>query len=200
VSETSGQREARRGSWKLAVVVACMFGFGFAMVPLYGAICQLTGLNGKNAGMLIKADVKQQVDPNRTVTMQFLTTVNGGRVWSFKPEQSQIAVHPGELYTVYFDATNQQDQAVVGQAVPSVAPWGAAKHLHKTECFCFSQQSFKAGEAKRMPVRFMLDPELPADVDTVTLSYTFFDVTALAQSAGKNQTNQTQNLTSSPRS
>jgi cytochrome c oxidase assembly protein subunit 11 len=199
VSET-GRQEARRGSWKLAVVVACMFGFGFAMVPLYGAICQLTGLNGKNAGMLVPATVKQQVDANRTVKVQFLTTVNGGRVWSFKADQAQIEVHPGQLYTVYFDAQNQQDKDVVGQAVPSVAPWEAARHLHKTECFCFSQQPFKAGEAKHMPVRFMVDPELPADVDTVTLSYTFFDVTALAQGAKSQTQNQTQKDTSSPRS
>jgi cytochrome c oxidase assembly protein subunit 11 len=197
MSDRTGRQEARRGSWKLAAVVACMFGFGFAMVPLYGAICQLTGLNGKNAGMLVKADVKQQVDASRTVKVEFLTTVNGGRVWKFAADQAQIEVHPGQLYTVYFDATNEQDQDVVGQAVPSVAPWDAAKHLHKTECFCFSQQPFKAGESKHMPVRFMLDPELPADVDTVTLSYTFFDVTSLAQGASKNST---LNQTSSPRS
>jgi cytochrome c oxidase assembly protein subunit 11 len=197
MSDRTGRQEARRGSWKLAAVVACMFGFGFAMVPLYGAICQLTGLNGKSAGMLVKADVKQQVDASRTVKVEFLTTVNGGRVWKFAADQAQIEVHPGQLYTVYFDATNEQDQDVVGQAVPSVAPWDAAKHLHKTECFCFSQQPFKAGESKHMPVRFMLDPELPADVDTVTLSYTFFDVTSLAQGASKNST---LNQTSSPRS
>ncbi|HZR36961.1 MAG TPA: cytochrome c oxidase assembly protein [Nevskia sp.] len=181
MSEDAGRKGARRGSWKLAGVVLFMFGFGFALVPLYGAICQLTGLNGKNAGMLVSADVKEQVDPNRTVKVQFLTTVNGGRVWSFSAEQPAVEVHPGQLVTVYFDARNQQDQEVVGQAVPSVAPWNAARHLHKTECFCFNQQPFKANEAKRMPVRFMLDPALPADVDTVTLSYTFFDVTELAQ-------------------
>ena len=181
MSEESGRKGARRGSWKLAAVVLFMFGFGFALVPLYGAICQLTGLNGKNKGMLAAADVKEQVDLNRTVKVQFLTTVNGGRVWSFSAEQPSLEVHPGQLVTVYFDAANQQDQDVVGQAVPSVAPWNAARHLHKTECFCFNQQPFKAGQAKRMPVRFMLDPALPADVDTVTLSYTFFDVTQLAQ-------------------
>ena len=181
MTDEAGRKGARRGSWKLAAVVLFMFGFGFALVPLYGAICQLTGLNGKSNGMLVASDVKERVDSSRTVKVQFLTTVNGGRVWSFSADQPQIEVHPGKLYTVYFDATNQQDKDVVGQAVPSVAPWNAAKHLHKTECFCFSQQPFKAGEMKHMPVRFTLDPELPADVDTVTLSYTFFDVTELAQ-------------------
>jgi len=181
LSEDTGRKGARRGSWKLALVVLFMFGFGFALVPLYGAICQLTGLNGKSAGLLAADARREQVDLSRTVKVQFMTTVNGGRVWSFSADQPEIEVHPGQLYTVYFDAKNQQDQDVVGQAVPSVAPWNAAKHLHKTECFCFSQQPFKAGEAKHMPVRFTLDPELPADVDTVTLSYTFFDVTELAQ-------------------
>ncbi len=190
MTESAGRTGARRGSWKLAAVVLLMFGFGFALVPLYGAICQLTGLNGKNTSLLAAGKVQEQVDRNRTVKVQFLTTVNGGRVWSFSADQAEIEVHPGQLYTVYFDAKNEQDQDVVGQAVPSVAPWNAAKHLHKTECFCFSQQAFKAGEARHMPVRFTLDPELPADVDTVTLSYTFFDVTELAQGAAKSKPQQ----------
>lgn len=168
---------------KLLAVVAGMFGFGYAMVPLYGAICQLTSLNGKSSGLLAAATVKEQVDAGRTVKVQFLTTVNGGRIWNFSAEQPSIEVHPGQLYTVYFDARNQQDQAVVGQAVPSVAPWNAAGHLHKTECFCFNRQAFAAGEDKRMPVRFTLDRELPAGVDTVTLSYTFFDITDSARQA-----------------
>ncbi len=181
MTDEAGRKGARRGSWKLAVVVLFMFGFGFALVPLYGAICQLTSLNGKNSSLVSAARITEQTDASRTVTVQFLATVNGGRTWNFKPEQAQVEVHPGKLYTVYFDAQNQEDQAVVGQAVPSVAPWNAAAHLHKTECFCFNQQAFAPDEDKRMPVRFMLDPELPADVDTVTLSYTFFDVTELAQ-------------------
>ena len=163
---------------KLLAVVAGMFGFGFALVPMYGAICQLTSLNGKSAGLVNAAQVTEQADDSRTVKVQFLATVNGGRIWSFKPEQAQVEVHPGKLYTVYFDAQNQQDEAVIGQAVPSVAPWNAAGHLHKTECFCFNQQAFAPDEDKRMPVRFMLDRALPAGVDTVTLSYTFFDITA----------------------
>ena len=179
----SGTGANRRSAWKLVVVVGLMFGFGFALVPLYGAICQLTGLNGRNQGMLVKANVQEQVDESRTVTMQFLTTANTGGEWTFAADQQQIEVHPGKLYTVYFDATNQRDRPVVGQAVPSVAPWNAAAHLHKTQCFCFNQQVFAAGEHKHMPVRFMLDTALPADVDTVTLSYSFFDRTEAAQSA-----------------
>lgn len=175
----------RRNVWKLLGVVVGMFGFGFALVPMYNALCQLTNLNGKDTGMLASSAVVEKPDPSRTVKVQFLTTVNGGRLYSFKPEQSSIDVHPGQLYTVNFVARNEQDQAAVGQAVPSVVPWNAARHLRKTECFCFNQQPFMANEEKRMPVRFMLDADLPADVQTVTLSYTFFDVTQLARDAGK---------------
>ena len=127
--------------------------------------------------------VTQAVDPSRTVTVEFVTTVNGSPQWQFKAEQASVTVHPGELRTVNFYAKNLQDKTLVAQAVPNIAPSTAASHLRKTECFCFRQQSFKAGEEKHMPVRFMLDPALPPDVDRVTLSYTFFDATALAQGA-----------------
>ncbi|TAJ51302.1 MAG: cytochrome c oxidase assembly protein [Nevskiaceae bacterium] len=178
-------RRKRRSVWELALLTVAMFGFGFAMVPLYNALCELTGLNGRDKGMQIVASVQEQPDLSREVTVQFLTVVNGGREWLFKPAVSEMKVHPGQLYTVSFTAENQLDQDVVGQAVPAVTPGKAAKHLKKTECFCFNQQPFKAREAKNMPVRFMLDPELPADVHTVTLSYTFFDVTELAQRSAK---------------
>jgi cytochrome c oxidase assembly protein subunit 11 len=177
------RKPARRTVWILTLVVAGMFGFGYALVPLYRAVCQLTGLNGRSASVL-SADTAQQatakVDDKRMVTVQFTTTVNGGRVWQFAPDQNQIRVHPGQLYTVYFTAQNMEDRKVIGQAVPSVVPWSAAGHLHKTECFCFSRQAFAANERKDMPVRFMIDPALPEEVDTVTLSYTFFDVTETA--------------------
>jgi cytochrome c oxidase assembly protein subunit 11 len=183
---------ARTNVWKLLAVVAAMFCFGFALVPMYNALCQLTNLNGKDTGMLVSANIKEKADLNRWVKVEFVTTVNGGRTWQFEPEQPSIEVHPGKLYTVNFRAKNQMDQSVVGQAVPSVAPWNAAKHLHKTECFCFNQQPFAALEEKHMPVRFMLDPELPADVETITLSYTFFDVTALAHGSANTSSKQPQ--------
>lgn len=170
-----------RGAWKWLLVVAGMFGFGYLLVPMYNAICQLVNLNGKDSAMLVPADqVVEREDATRTVRVEFLTTVNGGRVFSFKAEQPVVEVHPGKLYTVQFVAKNQLDEAIIGQAIPSVSPWNAARHLRKTECFCFNQQPFAANEEKRMPVRFMLDPELPADVETVTLSYTFFDATKYA--------------------
>jgi cytochrome c oxidase assembly protein subunit 11 len=181
MAESAGQQqEKRQHLWRLLLLVAGMFGFGFLLGPMYTAICEATGTNGKMK--VVASQIKAgAVDLNRTVTVEFVTTVNGGAPWKFSAEQASIQVHPGQLYTVKFFAKNLQDKDLVAQAVPNIAPWNAARHLRKTECFCFSQQPFKAGEEKHMPVRFMLDPELPASVDKVTLSYTFFDVTALAQ-------------------
>lgn len=172
---------AKRGQLlRLSTAAAGMFVFGFALVPLYDAVCDLTGFNGRSSGMALAADVTEQVDESRTVTVEFLTTVNGGQPWKFTSEIQRIEVHPGKLYTVNFVAQNPHDQAVMAQAVPSVTPWNAARYLKKTECFCFRQQPFAAHEEKHMPVRFMLERGLPADVDTVTLSYTMFDVTQIA--------------------
>jgi len=175
----------KRSLLEMSVFTAVMFGFGFAFAPLYSALCQLTGLNGRSESMLVASTLQSAPDLSRSVTVQLLTVVNGGREWRFKPMQSEIKVHPGEFVTVNFEAENLLDQDVVGQAVPAVSPGKAAKHVKKTECFCFTQQPFKAREKKIMPVRLMLDPELPKDLNTVTLSYTFFDVTELAQQSAK---------------
>lgn len=183
MTTTAAASEKRRHLWRLLGVTVAMFGFGFALIPMYRVVCQLVNLNGKDNGLLAATRVSQQPDLSREVTVQFTTTVNGGRDWGFRPEQPSIKVHPGELYTVYFDAQNPNAEQTVAQAVPSVTPWDAARYLKKTECFCFRQQTFEGGERKRMPVRFMLERELPAEVDTVTLSYTIFDVTAQARAA-----------------
>jgi cytochrome c oxidase assembly protein subunit 11 len=182
MSEPSGQpKEKRQHLWRLSLLVVGMFAFGYALVPMYNAICNATGVNGRMK--LVQSQVKAgQVDRSRTVTVEFVTTVNGSPLWKFSPDQPSIKVHPGELYTVNFYAKNLQDKTLIAQAVPNIAPGIAAPHLRKTECFCFSQQTFKPEEQKHMPVRFMLDPELPPGIDTVTLSYTFFDVTELAHS------------------
>jgi cytochrome c oxidase assembly protein subunit 11 len=176
----SRTRLSRQHGLRLVVVVIAMFGFGFALGPIYSALCKVTGINGKTSGMKADARTLPAIDTSRLVTVQFVTTVNGGRDWEFHAEQAEVQVHPGELATVIFHAKNTEDHDLVAQAVPNVAPWDAARHLRKTECFCFNNQPFKAGEVKEMPVRFMLDPDLPADVDVVTLSYTFFDVTESA--------------------
>ena len=167
---------------RLTGVTVAMFAFGFVvMPPLYDALCDLTGFNGRTSMLVNPADVTEQADASRLVTVEFLTTVNGGQPWTFTADTQRLRVHPGKLYTVNFTARNARDHAMVAQAVPSVTPWNATRHLKKTECFCFRQQPFAAGEEKRMPMVFMLDPELPAEVDTVTLSYTFFDATEFAQ-------------------
>jgi cytochrome c oxidase assembly protein subunit 11 len=172
---------ARQHHWlRLSALTLAMFGFGFALVPLYGLICDLTGYSGSTSMLVNPAEVTERPDATRLVTVEFMTTVNGGAPWTFTAETQRLQVHPGQLYTVNFLARNGHGRAVVAQATPNILPRSATKYLRKTECFCFRQQEFAAGEEKHMPVRFMLDPELPADVDTVTLSYTFFDAPQVA--------------------
>ena len=174
-------RRNRMHALRLMLVVLAMFGFGYALVPLYSVVCQLTGLNGKTTR--IGADEAQGYAPDtsRWVTVEFLGSVKAGLPWEFRPVVSRMRVHPGQLYDARFVATNLDTQALVGQAVPSVAPGEAARHFHKTECFCFTQQRFEPKETRELPLRFVIDPELPKHVKTVTLSYTFFDVTSTAK-------------------
>ena len=170
----------RNHGLRLLFVTAGMFGFGFATVPLYNKLCYAIGLNGRveNEASAVTPAV---VDKSRTVTVEFLTTVNGGRPWKFHADQATVQTHPGQFATVSFYMKNTQDHAIVAQAVPNVAPPEAAQYLRKSECFCFSQQAFAAGEERHMPVVFTLDPALPKDIDRITLAYTFFDVTDVAQ-------------------
>lgn len=173
-------RAVVRRHWvRLLFVTAGMFCFGFATVPLYDKLCYALGLNGKVANEAA-AVTMASVDRSRTVTVEFITTVNSGRSWKFKAEQAQVQVHPGEFATVAFTLENTEDHAIVAQAVPNIAPTDAAQYMRKTECFCFNRQTFAVGEKKRMPVVFMLDPALPDDIDRVTLAYTYFDVTDVA--------------------
>lgn len=172
-------KATRSHTLRLVAVTLAMFGFGFALVPLYNMLCDAYGINGKMKLEAAKS-VPAVVDLSRTVTVEFVTTVNGGQDWHFSAEKSSIDVHPGQLYTVNFYATNPVMEQRVAQAVPNIAPTDAAPHLHKTECFCFDNQAFAPDEGKTMPVVFMLDPELPLDIDRVTLSYTFFDVSSVA--------------------
>ena len=168
------------------ITAVVMFGLGFALVPLYEVVCEITGFNGRSEGLSLVASVDEAPVTDRTVRVEFLTSVNQGMPWQFASKRDSIEVNPGKLYTVEFTAENSTDRDMVGQARPSVAPWDAAKYLRKTECFCFNRQPMQAGESKVMPMRFMLDPELPAHVDTVTLSYTFFEVDAAESAAADN--------------
>ena len=165
----------RRLPWKLAGLVAAMFAFGFALVPLYDAFCAVTGLGGKTANAA-SAPLLAVADTSRTVRVELLGSVARGAPWDFHPVVSHVDVHPGETYTASFAARNRRDEQVVGQAVPSIEPGQAARYFKKFECFCFTTQPFAANEARELTVAFALDPALPRDVDTVSLSYTFYAV------------------------
>lgn len=163
----------------LAGVVVGMFGFGFALVPLYNTFCKTLGINGKTAQ--VAQAVSTTVDKTRWVTMEF-TAMNGdGIQWKFHPSVKRIKLHPGEMKRLTFYAENYSDHTMVVQAIPSVTPGIAAKYLKKTECFCFTQQTLNAHEAMNMPLLFHLDRDLPKQVKTLTLSYTLYDVTARAK-------------------
>jgi cytochrome c oxidase assembly protein subunit 11 len=158
---------------KLLLVVVGMFGFGFALVPLYDVFCDLTGLNGKTATEAVTSD-QFEVDTSRMVKVEFLANLNAGMPWEFKPVTHEMEVNPGKPMQVTYIARNLTGQDIIGQAVPSVSPGQAARYFQKTECFCFTEQVLKAGEEKLMPVTFIVDPDLPEDVREISLSYTFF--------------------------
>lgn len=165
----------RRTVGKAVLAVVAMFGFGYALVPLYDIFCDITGLNGKTRNEAVAAsDVTGPVDAQRTVTVEFVASTNRDAPWDFKPSVVRMQVHPGQFYETSFIARNLTMQALTGHAVPSVAPGRAATHFQKIECFCFNQQEFGPQESKDMPLVFRINPGLARDVDTVTLSYTFF--------------------------
>jgi cytochrome c oxidase assembly protein subunit 11 len=174
------RRENVRMVGKLAIVVAGMFGFGYALVPIYKAICEFTGVNilaiGERdvPGRSSAALVNTQVDSSRTITVEFDANVRGP--WGFKPAQRSLQVHPGEMATVMYEFENVQDRRMSAQAIPSYAPRQAAAHFNKLECFCFNEYTLAPGEKKSWPVVFVIDPKLSKDVTTITLSYTFFEV------------------------
>lgn len=161
---------------KLSVLVLLMFGFGFAMVPIYRAICEVTGVN-----LLTKADPSAQrwanntqIDTSRRITVEF--DANRAGSFQFMPEKRSVEVHPGELVTIHYRLVNTEARAMAGQAIPSYAPTVSAQYFHKLECFCFKQQELQANEARSFPVVFVVDPRLPENVNTITLSYAFFGV------------------------
>lgn len=171
----SAALDNRRLVVRLLLVVAGMFAFGFALVPIYDVMCQAFGINGKTAGAY---QGEQSVDEARQVRVQFLATNAADMVWEFQPLADEVAVHPGAVSEMRFVAFNPTDKPMTAQAIPSVAPSKAAAFFHKTECFCFTQQVLQPGERIEMPVRFIVDRDLPADVRHLTLAYTLFDITA----------------------
>lgn len=159
----------------LVVLTFAMFGFGYALVPLYDVFCDITGLGGKTGRLSVEAAELAQTDESRSVTVEFVTNVNSALPWQFRPNVAKVKVHPGKETLVFFEAVNNESYPITGHAVPSVAPNAMARYLNKTECFCFTQQVLAAGETKIMPVRFIVDPDLPDHVRTLTLAYTFFE-------------------------
>jgi cytochrome c oxidase assembly protein subunit 11 len=179
------RRENIRMTAKLLVIAAGMFGFGYALVPLYRAICQVTGVNilavselqvpgGATGGKDVRVPDNSQVDMSRTITVEFDANVRG--LWDFKPAVSTMQVHPGELHTVMYEFQNVQNRRMSAQAIPSYAPQQAERYFNKLQCFCFNQYTLDPGEKKEWPVVFVIDPKISRDVKTITLSYTFFEV------------------------
>ena len=159
--------------WKIAALSVVMFAFGFfALPPLYETFCEITGFGGKTATSA--ATQAARPDPSRTVRIEFTSAVARGAPFTLEPEVSHMEVHPGQLYETHYKARNLAGSALVGQAVPSVAPGAAAEYFLKTECFCFTSQQFQAHEELSLKLAFMVAPELPANVDTLSLSYAYF--------------------------
>ena len=186
-------RDNRRMVGKLAVIVLAMFGFGYALVPMYRTICAALGINVLSVSERVTAGTgaarkaSTQVDMSRSITVEF--DANSRGPWEFKPALRSLQVHPGEMATVMYEFRNVQDRTMAAQAIPSYAPMRASAHFNKVECFCFNEYILKPGERKAWPVVFYIDATLPKDVTTITLSYTFFEVAGkvAAQAAAAEQ-------------
>jgi cytochrome c oxidase assembly protein subunit 11 len=174
-AEPDFARDNRVTLRKLLVVTVMMFGFGFALVPFYEKICEVTGIN-----RIVKRDdhrpANTQVDASRSVTVEFDANLRSNLPWTFRPLESSVKVHPCELATVIYEVTNTSDRALTGQAIPSYGPMLAGQFFRKVECFCFDKQQMAPGERRQMPIAFVVDPGLPSEVNTITLSFTFFEV------------------------
>lgn len=179
MNQQTGQAKHKKLLMILLGFTVFMFGFGYALVPLYNVMCKALGINGKTGGAV--SYQAGYVDKNRTVTIEFLANNNENLPWAFYPKTRKIKFHPGEMEHVAFYAKNNSSKAMTVQAIPSVTPGIAAKYLKKTECFCFTQQTLQSKESMDMPILFHIDPDLPKNVRTITLSYTLFDVTGRYQ-------------------
>ncbi len=174
------RRDNRQLLGKLVVVVGVMFGFGYALVPMYNAICETLGINvltlseERSVNWAGRKPVNTQVDASRSITVEFDANARGP--WDFKPAVRSVQVHPGEMTTVMYEFKNVQNRTMSAQAIASYAPMQASSHFNKLECFCFNEYTLAPGESKKWPVVFVIDPKLPKDVTTITLSYTFFEV------------------------
>ena len=169
----SVEQSNRKLFLRLALVALGMFGFGYLLVPFYYQICAAWGVN--SLGQVAEKPINTQVDSSRTITVEFDSNAHG-LPWRFKPMVNHIDVHPGQLATVEYEVSNERSVPITAQAVPSYGPQLAGEYFKKIECFCFTQQTLAPGETRRMPVTFVVDPKLPKDVNSIALSYTFFEV------------------------
>ena len=177
MSNSSTNQANRSLGLKLAGVVLGFFAFGFAMVPLYTLICDVTGINkaGGKGRVAVSEIVGNGVDHDRLVKVEFDSTLNAGLAWEVKPQVRTMDVHPGKIYDVVYTVKNNSDKEVVAQAIPGITPWQATEHFNKIDCFCFDQQTLAAGESADLTLRFAVSQSLPEKYGTVTLSYTFMD-------------------------
>jgi cytochrome c oxidase assembly protein subunit 11 len=164
----------RKLTWQLWLFAAGSLAFGFALVPLYNVLCEVTGY-GDRSKLQQAASIVEAPDETRTVTLELISSAPTFGSWEFRPEQTQLQVHPGKLYEAKFYARNLREHAVTAQAVPSIAPLQATQYFRKTECFCFTPQQFTGGQARELTVRFIVDPKLPATIDRLTLGYAMYD-------------------------
>jgi len=173
------RKDRKRANRRLALILGgvtlAMFGFGYALSPMYDLMCKTFGLNGKTERLDAQAAVAQPVDAGRTVTVEFTGLATSGLPWEFRPLTKKLELHPGETAEVKYLVRNLAEEQITGQAIPSVTPGESAPHFKKIECFCFTQQTLKPGETREMPVRFYVDAGLGRDVHTITLSYSFFN-------------------------
>ena len=161
---------------RLAAIPVLMFGFGFALIPLYDVFCDITGLNGKTGRVEASEIDSSQVDTSRTIEVRFLANTNTGLPWDFQPLVKKMEIHPGQIYEAVFRVRSATDRTTHGQAVPSVSPGLAAEYFNKTECFCFTQQELAGRESLDMPVRFVVGTGISESIEQITLSYTFFSL------------------------
>ena len=171
---TSINRANRKLTGQLWLFAAGAFAFGFALVPLYNVICDVTGYGDKSK-LRQASTIVEAPDQNRLVTIEFMADAQSFGDWEFRPEANSLAVHPGQLYLAKFYAHNVRAQPVTAQAIPSIAPLQATQYFHKTECFCFTPQAFEARQERELTVRFIVDPKLPRNIDRLTLAYSMYD-------------------------
>ncbi len=176
MSQPAKQTVPRSQLLKIVLVPILMFGFGFALIPLYDIYCDITGQNGKTGRIEVTSIDELNADTSRTIEVRFLAQTNTGLPWSFEPVVKTMQVHPGQVYEAYYRVRSSSQDITLGQAVPSVSPGQAAQHFNKTECFCFTKQELAAFETREMPLRFIVGRGIADEIKEITLSYTFFSL------------------------